>query len=260
MLEMYVITHKKIEDKRIPKDRKFLLVGAWNKEDTFGYLCDNLKDNISEKNPYYCELTGLYTMWKYAEEDVISLEHYRRLFSDGKLNLFHYKIITKKKMEKLMDTYDLILPHKQCWPRKKNLVTQYEHEHIKEDIKKLELVVLSKYPDYKEAWEQVMLRQNYCYPYNMFVGRKKLMDEYCSFLFDILFELEKNIDVNDGRDLYQKRVFGFLSERLFNVWICHKGDLKIKELNIATLGDKPIKDFVRRIYRKVYWKSHGFKG
>ena len=42
-------THKKIEDKRIPKDRKFLLVGAWNKEDTFGYLCDNLKDNISEK-------------------------------------------------------------------------------------------------------------------------------------------------------------------------------------------------------------------
>ncbi len=73
-----------------------------------------------------------------------------------------------------MDTYDLILPHKQAVLAKgKNLVTQYEHEHIKEDIKKLELVVLSKYPDYKEACRnRLCFEQNYCYPYNMFVGRK----------------------------------------------------------------------------------------
>ncbi len=260
MLEMYVITHKKIEDKRIPKDRKFLLVGAWNKEDTFGYMCDHIEDNISHKNPYYCELTGLYTMWKYAQGEYISLEHYRRLFSDGKINLLHYKIISKNKLEKLMKKYDLVLPHKQCWPKEKSLFTQYEHEHIAKDIEKLEQIILSQYPEYKTAWEQVIHRQNYCYPYNMFVGKKAMMDEYCTFLFDVLFELEKTMDIDDGRDAYQKRVYGFLSERLFNVWLYYKGNLKIKELHIATLGDKPIKDFVRRIYRKIYWKSHGFKG
>ncbi len=260
MLDMYVITHKKIEDKRIPKDRKMLLVGSHNKEDRFGYLCDDGMDSISDKNPYFCELTGLYTMWKEGTSEYLSLEHYRRLFSDGKINFFHYKIISKKKMEKLLQNYDLILPHKQCWPKQKNLISQYADEHIAEDIEKLEQVVLSKYPTYEPAWKKVMYEQNYCYPYNMFVGKKEMIDEYCSFLFDVLFELEKQINVNDGRDAYQKRVFGFLSERLFNVWICYKGNLKIKELNVATLGDKPIKDFVRRIYRNVYWRSHGFKG
>ncbi|MCM1131659.1 MAG: DUF4422 domain-containing protein [Roseburia sp.] len=260
MLDMYVITHKKIEDKRIPKNRKMLLVGSYNKEERFGYLCDDEDDNISDKNPYFCELTGLYAMWKHSTSSHISLEHYRRLFSNGKINFLHYKIISKEKMENLMMKYDLVLPHKQCWPKYKSLMEQYANEHIEEDILALEKIVLSKYPAFEFAWNQVMYLQNYCYPYNMFVGKKEMIDEYCSFLFDVLFELEKQINVNDGRDAYQKRVFGFLSERLFNVWLCFKGNLKIKELNVATLGDKPIKDFVRRAYRKVYWRSHGFKG
>lgn len=261
MLEMFVITHKKIEDKRIPKDRKFLLVGACNKEEKYGYLSDDaIEENISNKNPYFCELTGLYAMWKDASADYISLEHYRRLFSDGHMNLFHYKIASKAKLEKLLKQYDVILPHKQCWPKEKNLLTQYANEHIENDIKELEKIILQDYPEYETAWKQVMERQNYCYPYNMFVAKKELINAYCEFLFGILFKLENRITVNDGRNDYQKRVFGFLSERLFTVWLCFKQNLKIKELNVATLGDKPIKDFVRRIYRKIYWRLHGFKG
>lgn len=53
---------------------------------------------------------------------------------------------------------------------------------------------------------------------NMFVMKKSLFDEYCTWLFDILFELEKRTDLS-GYDSYEARLFGFMSERLFNVWL-----------------------------------------
>ena len=53
------------------------------------------------------------------------------------------------------------------------------------------------------------------------------------WIFGILSEVEKQIDI-DNYDDYQKRVFGFLSERLFNVWI-KKNNLKIKHLNVENI-------------------------
>ena len=71
---------------------------------------------------------------------------------------------------------------------------------------------------------------------NMFVSKKTLIDEYSNWLFDILFEAERRIDISD-RDDYQKRIFGFLSERLFNVWLI-KNQIKVKQNKINDFGDK----------------------
>ncbi|MBQ0066990.1 MAG: DUF4422 domain-containing protein [Phascolarctobacterium sp.] len=70
----------------IPNDEMFmpLFVGAegkenWgNEKDVVG---DNSGDNISIKNPFYCELTGLYWAWKNLNCDYIGLSHYRRYFA-----------------------------------------------------------------------------------------------------------------------------------------------------------------------------------
>lgn len=50
---------------------------------------------------------------------------------------------------------------------------------------------------------------------------KKVLDEYCSWLFDILFEVEKHLNL-DSYDEYQRRMMGFLSERLIRVWILNR--------------------------------------
>ena len=52
----------------------------------------------------------------------------------------------------------------------------------------------------------------------MFIMKKDKFDAYCKWLFDILFELENRLDISDYSD-NDARVFGFVSERLLDVWI-----------------------------------------
>ncbi len=81
---IYVMTHKKIEN--LPeKIYQPLHVGREGKED-LGYPGDHTGEQISSKNPYYCELTGMYWIWKNVSCDVIGVCHYRRFFMrEGRL-------------------------------------------------------------------------------------------------------------------------------------------------------------------------------
>ena len=84
--------------------------------------------------------------------------------------------------------------------------------------------------------------------FNMFIAPKRIMDSYCNWLFSILFELEKKNTYVNLYDDYQKRIYGFLAERLFNVWL-EKHDLKIKECEVKHLSIRF--NFVRNFLRKV---------
>ena len=110
---------------------------------------------------------------------------------------------------------------------------QYAEKHIVTDMDLVREILQKISPDDIPAFDAVM-EQHSMYAFNMFCMRKPLFDSYCAWLFPVLFALEKRIDYKE-RDGYQKRVFGFLSERLFNVWI-YRMHLNTVEMNVRYLG------------------------
>ena len=70
----------------------------------------------------------------------------------------------------------------------------------------------------------------------MLVTKKEVFDRYCEWLFDILFEAEKRIDISEYNP-YQKRIYGFLAERLLIVWI-HYNKIKVFEMGVVNTEEK----------------------
>lgn len=231
---IYIMTHKEFD---VPQVEGYLplQVGCAGKE-KLGYLRDDIGDHISEKNASYCELTGLYWAWKNVECDIIGLSHYRRYLIKGETESsslsLEEKLLDKDYIEACLEKYDLIVPNSGM-SAGANVLSQYVEHHRAADWVECGKVIAERHPEYYPAftWNQ---RCNFISLGNMFIGRKALMDEYCEWLFDILFELEKRIDISDS-DTYQKRVFGFLAERLFRVWMLEK-PLRVREEQMVFIG------------------------
>lgn len=227
---VYIITHKPFDP---PKVEGYipLQVGREGNGD-IGYLCDNTGDHISEKNSSYCELTGLYWMWKNVSCDIIGLVHYRRYFvlpgEDCAQNDLANRVVAVSYIEEQLKDYD-ILSYTSGKVEAGTNILQYDKYHHLEDLLLCGEVIKEKYPNDYAAFIW-MLESSLLAIGNMFVMRKSLMDEYCEWLFDILFEVEKRIDVKNY-DFYQKRVFGFLAERLFKVWMLNR-PVRVHEENV----------------------------
>ena len=82
---------------------------------------------------------------------------------------------------------------------------------------------------------------------------KPLFDEYAKWIFPILFELEKNVNI-ENYSKYNKRIYGFLSERMFNVWIERHKELRIKTLYANNVERKPWVDNIRNLRSKILTK------
>lgn len=210
-VSIFTITHVPFTP---PEDPIYipLQVGCANHPD-YGYLSDNIGDNISDKNQYYSELTGLYWIWKnYSASDYIGLCHYRRFFlneSGTPMNEAQYLSILAE--------YDVMVSQSQAGAF--DYKTVYGRSHDIHNLEETGNVIKELYPDYYATFQEV-IADNRCYVGNLFVAPKALFFAYCDWLFAIFFELEKRIDVSSYDD-YHKRVFGFLSEQLLIVWIKH---------------------------------------
>lgn len=229
-IKFLVATHKKYW---MPKDEVYLPihVGKAGKHD-LGYIGDNTGDNISIKNPNYCELTAIYWAWKNLKADYIGLVHYRRYFTKHNFRNYEKKkqdILLKSDFENILKDVDIIVPDKRKYYIETNR-SHYNHAHYKKDLDETENIIKELYPEYSIAFNKVMNR-TWAHMFNMFVMRKNYFDEYCEWLFTILFELEKRLDISNYTTM-EARVFGFISELLLDVWLETK-QIRYKEVNVS---------------------------
>ena len=224
-MSVYVITHKKFN--MIPQENyKVLLVGAYRGH-VYGDCFDDAGDNISEKNANYCELTGVYWLWKNLQkDDYVGIVHYRRLFSRS---FSKSKKLSDKDIRKLLGKYDIILPFKQ--KMEPNVLEQFcQISGLKKDMDRVRGIIERQCPDYLRSFDSVMTDTE-AYLFNLMICSREKFNAYCQWLFSIFDELEPMVDLSEYND-YQKRIYGFISERLLNVWV-RQNELKVCELGVV---------------------------
>lgn len=238
-LNLFMATHNTKCKNNLPDWIIPIQVGAHFNEDIFEKIVDNIGDNISYKNKQFCELTALYWIWKNNKDfNYIGLCHYRRHFNINKLDIL-----------KSLEVYDIILPNVR--KLRISIEEQYIKEHCQEDWNTMIEVLKEIYPQYYNESKRIF-SDNKMFCYNMFITNKNIFNEYCEWLFPLLFEIEKRIDISKRSD-YQKRYIGFLSERLFTLY-AYGSNLNILEVNINTIHNKSENNKFKNIVNNIIFK------
>jgi hypothetical protein len=251
-MKLYVVAHKRA---RMPKDPLYVPIQVGSGPDLYP-VRDNTGDQIAEKNPNFCELTAMYWIWKNVTEDVVGIAHYRRYMTRGPLSR---RIIGREDVKDLLQTADLLVPRPLCM-RNETVLEQFGQRHDPKDLLACGQVIRELFPEYAPDFDR-MLGKHYFYQYNMIVADKRIYDEYMSWLFPILFALEERVSV-DRYDAYNRRLFGFLSERLLDVWLSHGGGRTYREMSYIntetadwTYGARNIKNALKEKYVREKYRE-----
>lgn len=216
-----------------------------------GIIGDNTGDNISHKNKSYCELTAIYWMWKNIDADYYGLFHYRRFlnfksigggydifteFSEENIRNFGW---SDSQISSICEKYDVITSpvwniHPVGLPNLQ--MTNYDFyakEHFSKDLDIVIRIIKEKYPEiYPFALKSLYSKE--CFFANMMIMKREIFFEYCNWIFTILGEAEKEVDISNY-DSYQYRIWGFIAERLSNCYLEYIKAIK-KDLNYTGLG------------------------
>lgn len=228
--EIYIATHKAFN---FPEVEGYIPihVGKSLADINLNILTDNTGENISELNRNFCELTALYWMWKNSNADVLGLVHYRRYFTNKVLEGNQKPLILDDLIGLPKNSIILPVPERFFKKNKKIFNIKYAEDfytvkeqfclnHCEEDWNLVRGVIYQRSPEYIKAFDLVSKSKRGISFYNMFIGPKDVISHYATWLFDILFALNDRKDIGNY-DNYQKRLYGFLSERLLNVYVEH---------------------------------------
>lgn len=168
-------------------------------------------DNIDHENQYYCELTGLYYLWKHNTDDIVGLEHYRRY-----LTINNKTPINQHEINDQLNHCDVIC-NSYIY---KNRPVLMNHSH--------KLVWILKYLTFCDAllgthvYAYTKFATEYVHGHelivgNIFISHASFMNEYCSFLFPTL-DLFIKAELHCHREL-APRIIGYISEYLFGAYL-----------------------------------------
>lgn len=234
-------------------------------------LGDNTGDNISNKRMSFCELTVQYWAWKNVDADYYGLCHYRRYLSfdnkeykasknehdNGCISVDYLTDAVKKKfklddqsIQEMTDHYDVIA----CMPidsPKSNLQAMKDSPdyHNIEDMYEAIKIIHEKYP-YMDSIVHEYMNSKEVRLYNCWIMRKNIFEEYSQWLFSILFELEKRIDMSTY-GLQKYRTPGTIGERLFGIfclYLTKRKDVRFKNQQLLFI-EHPEKN----ISLKPFW-------
>lgn len=251
-IEIYIACHKPSE---LPKNPLFVPIhvgAAVAKRSLPGLVRDDEGDNISAKNPHYCEMTAQYWAWKHSKADYIGLCHYRRYlsFSDQHFtNLTDdrrqqvlakaltpgtaakYGLTDEAAVRAVVTSHDILVCEAQdlskvytpFGPQPTVLKHWQAHDQAlinAKDLETLFAIVEERYPEfYKDM--RAYLDGKYFYGFNTFVMRRDLYCELCAMEFSVLAELEQRVDLTHYNQQLS-RIYGFMGEILFSSYIYHK--------------------------------------
>ncbi|WP_194777187.1 DUF4422 domain-containing protein [Pararhodonellum marinum] len=259
--KIYIIHYKR--GKILKDDALYqpLMSGNVFVDETKPFVGDDSGKNISDKNRYFSELTGIYWVWKNTHQAVTGFCHYRRFYTaqaepffyrmkrsiypliglsfkrfgliyTQNTKLFSPRILSEHELSEIFKDHDAILP--QARKLRYSVEEHYRRYHDIEDLKLIKKILKERHPSYLNAYEAV-LKGDRLYANNMFILKDAEYQKFMSWWFDMIFEFERRVDIKQY-DGYQKRIIGFIAERLLTIWF-KKEQLKCKELQLIYFKD-----------------------
>lgn len=192
---------------------------------------DSYPINISDKNKAYCELSPLYSIWKNDfNYKMVGLGHYRRLLNfDPKVNqqsFFEQKFENRKSVSEYLSKHMQVSDNLFITSTPFNVGSILEQFTIFHpqliDLFKHSFSVFNKQNSNSPSAENFFRNSSQLHTCNMFYGSRDLVDQWCNQIFNLLFELEK--DVPSDLDGYQSRWAGFFAERYLSFFISQISD------------------------------------
>lgn len=212
---IYIMKHRKYNNP-VPDGYVELGIGPLFK--------DFEKDNINKYNLYVNEVEGLYYVWKHCNDEIVGLNHYRRIFWN---NGDYLKLDDAKD---ILKDYDMIITHDVVFQRSiyEQLRIEFENPDVYDKYFKKCCEVI---PGLKEYFDRDRFNNR-----EMFVCKRELMNKYCEWLFPVIMPIVDEFIKNDAEFVVNKRMISHIIERIFAYWV-DKEQLKVYRMDYKDIPE-----------------------
>ena len=238
----------------MPPNRVFYVPGETDKGDPVGDL-----------NPWYCEATAMYWLWKTSKAKIVGLEHYRRYFVDAQ-----NRFLNESQIKEILGKDDVIVAEHTFgpdglefpavvysivvgWEKRKYQAYKFIYGFILWLAKNEKTYDMAKFFLNDLYDEQTFIK---C---NMFIARKKVLNEWCKFIFPAIDKWRE--DEGIILDKSNLRLIGYVFEHIFGSWLKWRKykinvqrhivlDKELYGIDVAQMGWKEKQKFEEQNSRK----------